>query len=581
MSLDCQCTADAYPMRCPVFEKDQSAHEHLICQGCFLVAMREQYRAQWERQRGAKPPGQAAAPPKLLTIGMATANEFQNVWHTVQSLKMFHAEVLGFVELLVVDNAPHTPHARAVKDLMAKVGGRYIPHPEPKGTASPRQRIFDEATCDAVLVIDSHVLLWPETVRRLIHYFHAHPGCRDLLQGPMLDDALPTIYATHMIPEWGSDSMYGRWGKDPRANDPHGEPFEIEMHGLGLFACRREAWPGFNPHMEGFGGEEGYIHEKVRQAGGRVLCLPWLRWLHQFRPEGLSMPYPASWTDRFRNYHIGWREIGWDPAELDGRFADKIPDADVRAEIEAEVEQLGITRFRDDSLAEREYLAAWKTTSDINEHLPTLRRLASEAEIVVELGVRTGVSTRALLAAKPEHVWSVDINPLPDLSAIALSAGVEWTPLHESSLTVEPIPCDLLFIDTLHRADQLSAELARHAPHCRGRIVLHDTETFGRFGEGGGDGLLKAIGDFLGQHAAEWEIEEVHHHNNGLTILKRWNVLDDASRGLGDDVAKVAQALGVGKVTKAIATYFGADCGCAGRQAVLNKWFPYTKPVSS
>ncbi len=73
--------------------------------------------------------------------------------------------------------------------------------------------------------------------------------------------------------------MWGIWGTDPRGLDPEGEPFEIPMQGMGVFSCRQSAWQGFNPLFRGFGGEEGYIHEKFRQAGGRCLCLPWLRWI--------------------------------------------------------------------------------------------------------------------------------------------------------------------------------------------------------------------------------------------------------------------------------------------------------------
>lgn len=578
MTPDCQCKTDSYPFRCEVFGKDQSPHEHLLCLGCFMPALRERTRGNWIERRERPVVGRPVFPARpTLTIGMATANEFQNVWHTVQAIRMFHPEVLHFVELIVVDNQPHTPHAVNVKNLMEIVGGRYVPHPEPRGTASPRQRIFDEATADAVLVIDSHVLLWPESIRRLINYFIQHPTTLDLLHGPMLDDHLPDIHAAKMIPEWGSDAMFGRWGNDPRAAEFNGPPFEIEMHGLGLFACRKDAWPGFNAHFKGFGGEEGYIHRKIRQAGGRVLCLPFLRWLHQFRPDNLPKPYSATWEDRFWNYQIGHRETGQDPAELDAIFANKIPSAARRAAIAAEVEALEIQRFRDGSLAEAEYVAALRTPGDINEHLPTLRRLAEGCDDVVELGTRYGVSTRAFLAARPKRVRSVDLFPVDDLSAVAASAGVQWTPMIESSLTVEPVACDLLFIDTLHTADQLATELDRHALHCRGRIVMHDTETFGTHGEGGGDGLWKAIGAFLEHHAAEWEIESVYKHNNGLTVLRRWNVLDDASRGLGDSVAKTAHAMGVDRLAKAIGRFFGADCNCAGRQAILNRWFPYAR----
>ena len=71
--------------------------------------------------------------------------------------------------------------------------------------------------------------------------------------------------------------MYGRWDDNGQAQDPDAEPFDIPMQGMGLFACRRAAWPGFNPGFRGFGGEEGYIHEKFRQAGGRTLCLPFMK----------------------------------------------------------------------------------------------------------------------------------------------------------------------------------------------------------------------------------------------------------------------------------------------------------------
>jgi hypothetical protein len=91
------------------------------------------------------------------------------------------------------------------------------------------------------------------------------------------------------------------------------------MQGLGLFACRRLAWPGFNRRFRGFGGEEGYLHEKFRQAGGRSLCLPFLRWIHRFnRPMGI--PYTNTWDDRLRNYLIGFTELGWDTGPVEEHF---------------------------------------------------------------------------------------------------------------------------------------------------------------------------------------------------------------------------------------------------------------------
>ena len=91
------------------------------------------------------------------------------------------------------------------------------------------------------------------------------------------------------------------------------------MQGLGLFSCRKAAWPGFHPGFRGFGGEEGYIHEKFRKLGRRCLCLPWLRWVHRFaRPAGA--PYPLRLRDRITNYLIGHREVGLDEAPVLDHF---------------------------------------------------------------------------------------------------------------------------------------------------------------------------------------------------------------------------------------------------------------------
>jgi hypothetical protein len=46
-------------------------------------------------------------------------------------------------------------------------------------------------------------------------------------------------------------------------------------------------------------------------------------------------------------------------------------------------------------------------------------------------------------------------------------------------------------------ADQLRTELTRHHGKVSKWIVLHDTETFAVHGEGGGEGLIVGLMDFL------------------------------------------------------------------------------------
>ena len=127
---------------------------------------------------------------------------------------------------------------------------------------------------------------WPPARSTRCWPTSGRPGCRDLVQGPLLSADARGLTGTHWNPVW-SEGMYGQWAVDPRGLDPGAEPFDIPMQGLGLFACRRDAWAGLSPRFRGFGGEEGYLHEKVRRAGGRTVCLPALRWLHRFdRPGG-------------------------------------------------------------------------------------------------------------------------------------------------------------------------------------------------------------------------------------------------------------------------------------------------------
>lgn len=258
---------------------------------------------------------------KKLTIGMATYDDYDGVYFSVQAIRMFHPEVTNEIEILIIDNNPQGICADDLQALAEHVEGcRYVANDEIRGTAV-RDFVFREACTDYVMCIDSHVFIEPGAIRRLIDYFDANPDTPDLLQGPMVDDGLKDV-STHFNPVW-KQGMFGIWGKDERGFEADGEPFEIPMQGLGLAACRRSAWQGYNLRFRGFGGEEGYIHQKFRNAGGRVLCLPFLRWLHRFaRPVGPH--YENVWEDRIRNYLIGFEEVGLDTDEVCDHFREYV-----------------------------------------------------------------------------------------------------------------------------------------------------------------------------------------------------------------------------------------------------------------
>ena len=251
---------------------------------------------------------------KFFTIGTAVHDDYDGLYFTIQAIRLYHPEILDHVEFLVIDNNPTGRCARALKDLESWIPNyRYFPYPYRQSTAV-RDLIFRLAEGEFVLCIDCHVFFPAGDLANLINYCWRHRDSNDLLQGPLLWDDLNL--STHLDPVWWEGELfYGYWGLDPRGNDAETPPFEIGMMGLGAFACRREAWPGLNPRLNGFGGEEGYLHEKFRRNGARCLCLPFFRWTHRFgRPMGV--PYPLSLEDRVRNYLITYDELGWDPGPV-------------------------------------------------------------------------------------------------------------------------------------------------------------------------------------------------------------------------------------------------------------------------
>lgn len=118
--------------------------------------------------------------------------------------------------------------------------------------------------------------------------------------------------------------------------------------------------------------------------------------------------------------------------------------------------------------------------SDIQAHLGTLFDAARGN--VLELGVRAGISTTALLAgveAHGGHVWSVDRD---DCSPV-WAGHPQWTCIQADSLEAVKqlrglgnLGC--LFIDTEHTETRTIAELEVWGPLVRkgGAILLHDTD---------------------------------------------------------------------------------------------------------
>lgn len=259
---------------------------------------------------------------RKLTIGIPTHDDYDGLYFSIQAIRMFHKEILEDVEFVIVDNNPNSKHGETIRKFLNWIQEptQYLPYTKHQST-TVKNKVFDLAETPYVVCMDSHVFVEPGSLRKLIDFFESGKDHGNLLQGPLVYDDMKSI-STHFDLQWSSH-MWGQWGTDDRGKDPNGEPFEIPAQGMGLFACRKDAWLGFNREFRGFGAEEGYIHEKYRKNGKKTLCLPFLRWMHRFeRPHGTT--YPNNLKDRYKNYLIGFNELGLDTKELKEHFKDVI-----------------------------------------------------------------------------------------------------------------------------------------------------------------------------------------------------------------------------------------------------------------
>ena len=199
------------------------------------------------------------------------------------------------------------------------------------------------------------------------------------------------------------------------------------------------------------------------------------------------------------------------------------------------------------SFIQKEYEINCANSSDINEHLPTLRQYASDCIHVTECGVRGAVSCYALgdgiRGKEGARIVLVDLEACSAIEKFVDYSGKEninATFYKESDLTCPIEDTELLFIDTWHIYGQLKRELARWHSHVKKYILLHDTTVDGVHGESlrlGWNileqskatgipveeitkGLWPAVEEFLKEHP-EWILKDRFTNNNGLTVLVR------------------------------------------------------------
>jgi cephalosporin hydroxylase len=190
------------------------------------------------------------------------------------------------------------------------------------------------------------------------------------------------------------------------------------------------------------------------------------------------------------------------------------------------------------SVIDHTYIQRCTESSDINEHLPTLARYASQCSHITECGVRSVTSSYAFalaLIGKPNNkLIQIDLDNHDNIGrfqSLCKREGIHTIFHNESDLTCPLENTELLFIDTWHAYKQLIAELRLHQANVAKYIILHDTTSYANHDESSyaalgedwqpqGIGLWKAVEDFI-EEFPKWQIKHRYTHNNGLTILQR------------------------------------------------------------
>lgn len=158
-------------------------------------------------------------------------------------------------------------------------------------------------------------------------------------------------------------------------------------------------------------------------------------------------------------------------------------------------------------------------TIDMASFMDTLKDYAGHCEHITEFGVRGIISTWALLSGAPKRMVSYDVvSPsehgarIEDVYEVANENAISYEFRIQSSLDAEIESTELLFIDTLHTYDQLSAELSRHADKASKYIICHDSSACPE--------VKMAIEDFLAKPDCNWSVEKEMTEWPGLLIMR-------------------------------------------------------------
>jgi hypothetical protein len=350
----------------------------------------------------------------------------------------------------------------------------------------------------------------------------------------------------------------------------------IWAQGCGLFLARRESWLGFNKHFKGFGGEEGYIHEKYRKEGRGVWLIPWLGWWHRFNNPD-TKHYSLRRYYKVRNYVLGFLELekplddifnhfisyayegslvdhlvnehSEDPRNLVGKSAQELHKIHKRHKLPKDQwDRIIENPFANDeefrNPLELEFAKQIENdANDLKTHLPAIRHFAGECRVASEI-TRRSTSSLALALSTAEKVrsfnYQVPTNKLckekekfKGYTVSDFDSGLE-NYLKEKS--------DFVFVKFPHTYDKTLEALKRIAENTTKYIAIHDTQLGYR------PEITEAMKELV--KSGDWFVKGHLNKDWGMTILTReepehFAMAWKPEPGVGAELKKLLSLIGI------------------------------------
>lgn len=405
-------------------------------------------------------------------------------WRDHPELISDYERSVGGAQVIVIDNASRPDCAAEIRAMVERCGAVYLRNDVNTGFAAANNQGLSHATGDIVLFLNNDVA--------------AEPGFLDCVARDVSDGVVAG-------PSLQRQLVYGLWL-------PYLEGWCIAARRdvwIRLHGWDADAYPG--PYWE-----DNDLCFRAQEAGFPIVHRGWpIR-----HKQGQTTTSVERWGDSFERNRATFagrvREL-FERRRQQKRLAGDEEPVVVPHASHATLRKTG---SNGGMLATR-YYTVCTDASDINEHCPTLYALAKECRHITEMGTRRGLSTIALLFARPNRLVCYDTVRYPQVDELQeLANGTDFSFHQADVLNVDIEPTDLLFIDTIHVYDQLRQELDRHGDKARKYIILHDTTTYADQGElEGSKGIWSAVEEFLS--LGTFRIKQHFTNNNGLTVLQR------------------------------------------------------------